>query len=50
MSTKLKDILSESKVELGKVYSNPYATAFKPQQEVIKTVTDYRKNLGKVSK
>ena len=46
---KLKDILSESKVELGKVYSNPYATAFKPQEES-KTVTDYRKNLDKVSK
>ncbi len=46
---KLKDILSESKIELGKVYSNPYATAFKPQ-EITKTVTDYRKNLGKVSK
>ena len=31
---KLKDILSESKVELGKVYSNPYATAFKPQETI----------------
>ena len=31
---KLKDILSESKVELGKVYSNPYATAFKPQESI----------------
>ena len=31
---KLKDILSESKVELGKVYSNPYATAFKPQNTI----------------
>ena len=31
---KLKDILSESKVELGKVYSNPYATAFKQQNTI----------------
>jgi len=34
---KLTDILSKTKlegkpVELGKVYSNPYATAFKPQE------------------
>ena len=34
---KLKDILSKTnwegkQVELGKVYSNPYATAFKPQE------------------
>ena len=39
MSSKLKDILSEIKwenksVELGKVYSNPYATAFKPQETI----------------
>lgn len=35
---KLKDILSESNVELGKVYPNPYHTAFKPQvqEETIK--------------
>ena len=35
---KLKEIISESKVELGKIYSNPYATAFKPQvqEETIK--------------
>ena len=31
---KLKDILSESKVELGKVYPNPYATAFKPESQI----------------
>ena len=36
---KLKDVLSEVKwegkpVELGKVYSNPYATAFKPQETI----------------
>lgn len=36
MSTKLKKILSEvnwegKDVQLGQVYSNPYATAFKPQ-------------------
>ena len=31
---KLKNILSESNVELGKVYSNPYATAFKPQESI----------------
>ena len=39
MSIKLKNILSEIKwegkpVELGKVYSNPYATAFKPQEQI----------------
>ena len=39
MSTRLKNILSEIKwegkpVELGKVYSNPYATAFKPQETI----------------
>ena len=35
---KLKEIISESKVELGKIYSNPYATAFKSQvqEETIK--------------
>jgi hypothetical protein len=37
---KLKNILSEVKwegkpVELGKVYSNPFATAFKPQPTII---------------
>jgi hypothetical protein len=37
MKSKLKNILSEinwegKSVELGKVYSNPYATAFKPQE------------------
>ena len=31
---KLKDILVETNVELGKVYSNPYATAFKPQKTI----------------
>ena len=31
---KLKDILSESKVELGKVYPNPYVTAFKPESQI----------------
>lgn len=31
---KLKNILSETKVELGKVYSNPYATAFKSQEQI----------------
>ena len=39
MSSKLKDILSEIKwegksIELGKVYSNPYSTAFKPQETI----------------
>ena len=38
MKTKLKNILSETQwgkknIELGKVYSNPYATAFKPLKE-----------------
>ena len=31
---KLKDILDKDNVELGKVYSNPYATAFKSQEEI----------------
>jgi len=31
---KLKNILSESKVELGKVYPNPYHTAFKSQEQI----------------
>ena len=46
---KLKDILSESKVELGKVYSNPYATAFKPQEDTVneffKSITSVKTNL-----
>ena len=36
---KLKNILSESNVELGKVYSNPYATAFKPQESITEQET-----------
>ena len=31
---KLKEIISESKVELGKVYSNPYHTAFKSSKQI----------------
>lgn len=31
---KLKDILKESKIEMGKIYSNPYHTAFKPQEAI----------------
>ena len=31
---KLKNILSESKIEIGKVYSNPYATAFKSESQI----------------
>ena len=42
---KLKDILSETKVELGKVYSNPYATAFKRQQD---TVNEFFKSVTSV--
>ncbi len=54
MSTKLKNILSEIKwegksVELGKVYSNPYATAFKEQEDTVneffKSVTSVKNNL-----
>ena len=30
---KLKDILKESNVQIGKVYSNPYATAFVKENE-----------------
>ena len=33
---KLKNILSESKVELGKVYPNPYHTAFKSEEQIKK--------------
>jgi len=31
---KLKEIISESKVELGKIYSNPYHTAFKSSKQI----------------
>ena len=44
---KLKDILSESKVELGKVYSNPYATAFKPQENSVNEMQVVNKKTGK---
>lgn len=42
---KLKDILKESKVELGKVYPNPYHTAFKPQN-IIKEADDHEVGMG----
>ena len=44
---KLKNILSESKVELGKVYSNPYATAFKPQENSVNEMQVVNKKTGK---
>jgi iron only hydrogenase large subunit-like protein len=31
---KLKNILSESKIEIGKVYPNPYHTAFKSESQI----------------
>ena len=31
---KLKNILQESKIEIGKVYPNPYHTAFKSQEQI----------------
>jgi len=31
---KLKNILQESKVEIGKVYPNPYHTAFKSKEQI----------------
>jgi len=39
MKSKLQHILSEinwegKNIEMGKVYSNPYATAFQPQEEI----------------
>ena len=43
---KLKDIFSESKVELGKVYSNPYATAFKSPEQIIKEEDDHEVGMG----
>lgn len=48
MSTKLKNILNEitwegKNVELGKVYSNPYANAFKSQ---IKEADDHEVGMG----
>ena len=41
---KLKNILSE-KVQIGKVYSNPYATAFKSESQ-IKEVDDHEVGMG----
>lgn len=42
---KLTDLIKENQVELGKVYSNPYARAFKPQVplEEIKVITNFIK-------
>lgn len=42
---KLKDILSE-KFEIGKVYSNPYHTAFKSSEQVIKEADDHEVGMG----
>ena len=42
---KLKNILSESKIEIGKVYSNPYATAFKSESQ-IKEADDHEVGMG----
>ncbi len=49
---KLKNILSETnwndkQVELGKVYSNPYATAFKPQENSVNEMQVVNKKTGK---
>ena len=41
---KLKNILSE-KVQIGKVYSNPYATAFKSESQ-IKEADDHEVGMG----
>ena len=48
---KLKNILSETnwndkQVELGKVYSNPYATAFKPQENSVKKESVNEMSMG----
>ena len=42
---KLKDILSE-KFEIGKIYSNPYHTAFKSPEQVIKEGDDHEVGMG----
>ena len=42
---KLKDILSE-KFEIGKAYSNPYHTAFKSSEQVIKEADDHEVGMG----
>ena len=52
MSTKLKKILSEvnwegKDVQLGQVYSNPYATAFKPQEKSVNEMQVVNKKTGK---
>ena len=41
---KLKNILSE-KIEIGKIYSNPYHTAFKSESQ-IKEVDDHEVGMG----
>ncbi len=52
MKSKLKNILSEinwegKSVELGKVYSNPYANAFKPQENSVNEMQVVNKKTGK---
>lgn len=51
MKTKLKNILSETKwgkknIELGKVYSNPYHTAFSPIKEETIKEDDHEVGMG----
>ena len=43
---KLKDILSE-KFEVGRVYPNPYHTAFKPQENSVNEMQVVNKKTGK---
>jgi len=38
--------LSESKIELGKVYDNPYHTAFKSPEQIIKEADDHEVGMG----
>ena len=42
---KLKKLLSELRVETGRVYSNPYVTAFKPMEEDVEISKDEMEKL-----
>ena len=33
---KLKDLIKETTISMGQVYSNPYATSFKSPEQIVK--------------